>query len=101
EITFKPPDPADISCEPCPAYFFVDFINKFPLLQYIKEARERTRIDTQDPVADDMVGNTGEFHDNHAHVLDPFGYFDTEQLLDRHMPTHIVDGRRAIVETVS
>src|SRR5690606_26077342 len=47
-----------------------------------------------------MVCNTGKLHNDHPHVLDPLRYFDFEQFFHRHMPSHIVDGCRAIVQSV-
>src|SRR5690606_26460489 len=69
-------------------------------LQHIEETGECAGIDSQDSVADDVVGYTGKLHDDHAHILHPLGDFDLEELFYRHVPAHVIDGRGAIVEAV-
>src|SRR5690606_13847656 len=100
EIPLEAADPPDVGRETGPANFFIDFINKLTLLQYIQKAGECTRIHAKDSVADNMVGDAREFHHDHAHILHPFRDFDAQQFFDRHVPSHVVDGRRAIVKTV-
>src|SRR5690606_26925187 len=100
EIPLEPADTADVGGEPCPADFFVDFINKFPLLQYIEEAGKSTGIHAKNAVTDDMVGDACELHDDHAHILHPFRDLDVEQLFHRHVPVHVVYDRRTIVKTI-
>src|SRR5690606_6024419 len=47
-----------------------------------------------------MVGDTRQLHHDHTHVLHTLGYLDIQQLLYCHMPPHIVDRRRAIVQPI-
>src|SRR5690606_4034437 len=51
-------------------------------------------------VADDVVGDARQLHHDHAHVFNTFWQLRADQLLHRHVPAHVVDGRRTVVEPV-
>src|SRR5882757_5376384 len=48
-----------------------------------------------------MVGNTGQLHDNDAEIVHPLGRLHPQQLLTGEMPSHIIDRRTTIVQSVS
>ena len=99
-ISFETPYTSHVGGEAGAAYFFENFVSQFPVFHHIEERGVSTQIDSKDTVADEVVGDTCNFHDNHAHVLCPLGDFHFKCLFYGHPPAHVVDGRRTIVEAV-
>src|SRR5690606_39810276 len=82
------------------ADLFIYLIYQLSPLEHISKCCKGTGICRYYGVTDQVVGNTCQLHDDDTHIVYPLRCFDTQQLLYSHVPAHIVDGRRAVVEPV-
>src|SRR5205809_5165330 len=93
KISFETADPADVRCQSCAANLFVDLVDKLALLEHVYKTGESTCINSNDSVANEMIRDAGQFHDDHTQVLYPFRDLSFNELLHRHVPPDIVDRR--------
>ena len=72
EVALQSADASDVGGQACTADVFEYIIDLFPPLEHVGKPCQCTCIHTDDRIAYDMVGDTGEFHDDDAHVLGAF-----------------------------
>src|SRR5690606_33123472 len=100
EIAFKPADAPDVGCQSSTADFFVYLIDQLAILEHINKAGQCTCIDADHGVADNVVGNARQFHDDDAEIIHALGNFSADEFLYRHVPSDVVDRSRTVVETI-
>src|SRR5665647_970952 len=79
EIALKTANSPHICCESRTTDFFIYFVNKFPVLKYVGKPRQRTTVNTNNAVTNNVISNPGKFHNYNTKVINTFWYFDTEQ----------------------
>ena len=75
KISFKSADSSQVGSQTRPADLFINFVNLFPFLKDVDKACQRSAINTNDAVANQMVRNPSQFHDDDPHVIDSLGCF--------------------------
>ena len=69
EVAFHSSNSSNVSSESCAANFFPYFINFFAPLKNISETGECAGVNANNTVTHNVVGDAGEFHDDHAQIL--------------------------------
>src|SRR5690606_2866741 len=92
-VALKSAQATHVGRKACTTDFLVDFVDFFAVLEHVQESCERPGIYSEYGVTDNVVSDTGKFHHDDAHVLDPFWNFDAKCFFDRHPPSHVVNRR--------
>src|SRR4051812_8776145 len=90
EISFKAADASNVGSKSCSANLFPYFIDVFTPLINVQETCHCTCVNTYDGVANEMVCDSGKLHNDDTHILNTFGKLTLNQLLHRHMPSHVI-----------
>ena len=100
EVPFETAHAADIGSEAGAADLFIDLVHQLTVLHYVQEACERAAVHPDHRVADQVVCDTRQLHDDHAQILHALRDLDFEEFLDSHVPADVIDRRGTIIQTV-
>src|SRR5690606_34416992 len=101
EISFEATNAADVRSKSRSADFFPDLIDEFAVLHHVEEASVCAAVHTNNRIANEVVGDSCQFHYDDAEIVNTLGSLNAEKFLAGDVPAHVVDGSRTIIQPVS